>query len=200
MENKNKIKKNLKATLIVEYLMLFNELEDEIKKIFIKELDNMEAKLKNKLYFYFGGKGLADNIFIKHETESFEFNKLKFKENEEFKIFTLNFILKIIKAEKSITILKDDLQSIQTPSLNYPMLDICFKFINMRNVLAHELIKCEFNEGKHVVETLSKKNILENRNIWLEESEIDLLDDKMINIFSNLVYINIVLNKIKPTV
>ncbi|WP_301665776.1 hypothetical protein, partial [uncultured Alistipes sp.] len=73
--------------------------------------------------------------------------------------------------------------------------DSVIKFINMRNKLAHELNDISFND-KDVVERLSSSYIKQDAFEWLEGLDVTMMDNETIAIYSNLIYINKILEQL----
>lgn len=73
----------------------FNCLENIIKNKFVNIIKETSPQDKNRLYFYRGG--LAGRVVIDYTKELIKYDECEFKENEEFKSFTLNHMIKILQ-------------------------------------------------------------------------------------------------------
>lgn len=79
--------------------------------------------------------------------------------------------------------------------LSFTLHDSVLKFINMRNKLAHELDDISFKD-KDVVKSLSSSYIKQDAFEWLEGLDVTMMNNETIAIYSNLIYINKILNQL----
>lgn len=187
--NKTAIAHQLRALAIYDFLNTYNKLEKQIRFCFEETLDELSTTMINKLYFYYGGR---IGSFIDYENKELRFNYLKYKENESFKELSVNQILKINKEECFVEKFLNPIDSIQRKMINYNCVDCMIKILEMRNVLAHEIENVSFKE-KHIIETLSKDNII--KNIQIDGSfDLNLLDEVSLQIYSNVVYMKLILS------
>lgn len=189
--NKTIIERQLKALAIYDFLKMYYKLEDKIKGCFKDTLNDLPKSIKNKLYFYYGGR---IGSFISYETEELQLNKLKFNENEQFGAFSVNQILKINKENCFVAKFSTTINSIQRKMVNYNSIDCMIKVLDMRNVLAHKIEDINFTD-KHIIETLTIESIKSNIDI---KTDLDLqyLDNTSLQIYSNIVYMKILLSKL----
>ncbi len=189
MANKNEISLlQIKSIIIFQFLNSFNILEKKIKEIFKKELKTQknEANIK-KIHFYYGSK---IGTYVVPEENAIKLKEIKYNFKEEFNTFTLKEIMKFNRELNIIEEFKDlKIKSIIRPKEEYRVQDIIDKLINMRNVLAHELENCNFNNTKDIIEVLSREKLMYYNYDFLMDFDIKTMDDITINIFSNLVYI-----------
>ena len=80
----------------------------------------------------------------------------------------------------------------------YAFHDSCLKLINMRNKLAHELDSIVFKSSNDIIETLSFSTIEHNKIDWLEDFDLSKMDDMALGIYSNIIYMNIIINTLQP--
>ena len=113
----------------------------------------------------------------------------RYDDAELFKELSLNKIVKFDRKECIIPEFRANIDSIQTKSLSFTFHDSLLKFINMRNKLAHELNVISFTD-KDVVERLSSSYIKQDAFEWLEDLDVTMIDNETIAIYSNLIYIN----------
>ena len=119
----------------------------------------------------------------------------RYNDAELFKELSLNKIVKFDRKECIISEFRANIDSIQTKSLSFTFHDSVIKFINMRNKLAHELNDISFND-KDVVERLSSSYIKQDAFEWLEGLDVTMMDNETIAIYSNLIYINKILEQL----
>lgn len=200
MEKQEKRKYSLKANLIIEFLLQFNSLEKDFKILFNEHIKTAEKELKNKLYFYDTGLRLKAGITLDLGKSSFGMQNIFFKQEEEFKNFTLKNIVMIIDNHNEyFSFCKEEIDSIKNKMTSYNILQLITKFIEMRNVLAHEILDINFKEGKHFLEIFSYKLLIDFKIDWIEETDLDLIiEDEMLGaLYSNIIYIKEVRKKIE---
>lgn len=188
----NKFK--LEAILRAYYFSIFSELEAKVRKIFREEILKTDAKLRNKLYYYYG--------FIHGSTQHIEFDKNStvktekcYNENELFNEFSLIKIINIDKRDKIIPNFHLQIESLNHRTVNYILHDVIKKLIDMRNVLAHEPREFEFKD-KHVVELLSSSLIDEHNVLYFGDLNISTMDSKNQQVLSNLIYMKAIIDKL----
>lgn len=186
----------LRAIVIYEYLICFNKLEKEIRKIFERNIQILEPNFINKLYFVYGGK---IGTYIDYEQDLLKLNEISFKEKELFKELSIIQILKLNKEANCIEEFKCQINSLQQRTVCFEFYDACIKLVNMRNILAHELTNINF-KTTHIIEILSNEKISENVDERLKDYDVSLMDEITKSIFSNLVYLKLILNMLNPEI
>lgn len=186
----------LRAIVIYEYLICFNKLENEIRKIFEKSIQILKPNFINKLYFVYGGR---ISTYIDYEQDLLKLNEISFKEKELFKELSIMQILKLNKEADCIEEFQFQVNSLQQRTVCFEFYDACIKLVDMRNIIAHELININF-KTKHIIETLSDEKILENIDERLKDYDISVMDEITKGIFSNLVYLKSILNILNPEI
>lgn len=190
--NIDKIRYQIRSVIVVKYFELYKILEKETKEIFIEELKNVDEVFKNKLYFLYGGKS---NINIDTSKNMLFMESKTFKEDDDFKNFTFNQITKICKNDRKITKFEFNVNSMQKKQEEIEFYSSCEKLINMRNKLAHEILKDHF-EDKDIVEMLSDDKIKENIISELSNFDINNMEIAEKQIYSNLLYLNLIIAKL----
>ncbi len=187
MDNsKEKIVFQLRSLVVVRYFEIYKYLEEKTKNIFIEEVKNINGDLKNKLYFFYGG---CANHSIDYSKNTLTMYDRKFNIEEDFHEFSFNQIIKICKNDRKIEKFNFNINSMQVKQEEFDFYSSCIKCMNMRNKLAHEVLRENF-EDEDIIEILSDKNIEENVIIDLETLDIKLMDDTTKQIYSNLLYLN----------
>ena len=186
----------LRAIIIYEYLRCFNKLENEIRGIFERNIQTLKPNFVNKLYFVYGGK---IGTYIDYEQDTLKLREILFKEKETFKELSIIQILKLNKEVDCIENFKFQVNSLQQKTVYFEFYDACIKLVNMRNILAHELSNINF-KTKDIIETLSDEKILENVDERVKNYDISIMDETTKCIFSNLVYLKLILNTLNPEI
>lgn len=184
--SKEKISFQLRTIVVVKYLEIYNYMEKKVKNVFSEEIKNTDEKFKNKLYFFYGGNS---SINIDFSKSMLTMNFKKFRENEEFNSFSFNQIIKICKEDKKVEKFNFNIKSIQVKQEEFDFYSLCTKLISMRNKLAHEILKDNFDD-EDIIELLSDEKIKENVITELETFDINLMDLSTKQIYSNLLYLN----------
>lgn len=184
--SKEKISFQLRTIVVVKYLEIYNYMEKKVKDVFSEEIKNTDEKFKNKLYFFYGGNS---SINIDFSKSMLTMNFKKFRENEEFNSFSFNQIIKICKEDKKVEKFNFNIKSIQVKQEEFDFYSLCTKLISMRNKLAHEILKDNFDD-EDIIELLSDEKIKENVITELETFDINLMDLSTKQIYSNLLYLN----------
>lgn len=186
----------LRAIVIYEYLRCFNKLENEIRKIFEENIQTLNKNFINKLYFVYGGK---IGTYMDYEQNTLKLREILFKEKETFKELTIIQILKLNKDANCIEKFKFQVNSLQQKTVYFEFYDACIKLVNMRNILAHELSNVNF-KTKDIIEMLSDEKILENVDERVKNYDISIMDEATKSIFSNLVYLKLILSILNPEI
>lgn len=178
----------IKAIIAFQFLNSFNILEKILKEIFKKELkDSRNEKKLKEIHFYYGAK---IGTYIDPIEEAVKLTENKYDTSEKFGNFSIN---EIIKLNQKLDIIKDfkdiTIKSFNQSKLEHRVQDIVKKLLDMRNVLAHELTNCNFNENKHIVEILNEEKLIEYNCDLLLNFDIKIMDSITLEIYSNLVYL-----------
>lgn len=190
--NNSEIKlKICKSTILYDFLTKYNLLENYIRKIFEESVVNLDAINKNFLYFYYGTK---IDIYMEFQNSKIMSVPFEFNDSEKFKKITFNQIIKIQKQRNIIKKLDGDIQSIQSKTY-YSICDLCIKLISMRNKLTHEICECNF-KNSDIVEKLSDENICKYIEKYNYDFNVSQMSDDVKDIFSNVVYIDVVMEKL----
>jgi hypothetical protein len=195
MDQSELIKLQIKSLLIVHYVSTFSTLEKIIKQIFQEKIVIKEHKHKSKLYFAYGCM-VGNDVYYDFENESLHLNGTrKYKDDELFNNLNINKIIKFDRKEHLIENFGITIDSVQTKNLSYTLHDVVIKLIEMRNVLAHEVDNIIFKE-KHIVDNLSIECIKKYPYEWLEGLDVTRIDNESLAIYSNLIYMELVIKKL----
>jgi len=159
----------------------------------------MENKIKNKLYFYLGANHMQ-KFGLEYEDDKATSTHKKFKESEEFGDFPIAKIIKLNKKDNFIKKLDFKITSINKSSIELSFSEIAVKLVNMRNVLAHEPMDFTYTEKAHIVEILTLNKIEELNSFNLDDYTLSHSDEQNLQILSNLIYMQKVLNEIEDKV
>lgn len=185
----------VQAVVIVKFLAMYSELENMVKAVFGKRASACNNLIKNKLHFYYGSMA-GKNLYIEYSSGKVRLNEQEYGDEAMLKVFDFNKIVKIDEQEHLISEFDTKIQSIQTPALEYPFRTCCMKLINMRNVLAHEMVKLSFKD-KHYVEMLSDGNISKNKREWLLDEDYNNMNDETKQIYCNIIYMEHIMRVVK---
>ncbi len=175
--------------LIVNYLKEYSLLEKDIKDLFKENINSIEEG-KESLYFLYGAIEISRLFQFDLKNKKISLGSVRYdKELNKINVNTKNMI-KIIDEYNFVKDFPSTIDSVQTPTVNYKVKDVCAKLAEVRNVLAHETGYIEFaNRGNYEVETFSKTNLKKYISNILNESDIDDLKETDMLIAGNLVYI-----------
>lgn len=177
-------KNSFKALAIYNFLNEFNCLENIIKNKFVNIIKETSPQDKNRLYFYRGG--LAGRVVIDYTKELIKYDECEFKENEEFKSFTLNHVIKILQNSNLNKHFPEKINFIAKKNNQINFFDGIKCFISMRNKLAHELENLNFKNSDYF-ELLPIEEI---RKVLEFDYDSNIDDDSQIQIiYSNVVFI-----------
>lgn len=196
MEKNVKDLLRIKSLLIVKFISSYAKIEKLIKNVFQKEIVLVDHKFKSKLYFLYGST-VGNDIFYNHDTETLDLScKRKYDDTELFKMLTINKIIKFDRKEKIINPFKFTIASIQMAMQEYEFHDSCIKLINMRNKLAHEIDSIAFKDSD-IIEVLSKQSMRNNPIDWVDDVDLDKIDEVASGIYSNIIYIDKIIEKLE---
>lgn len=191
------------SILIVQYLSMYSKLEKIIKQIFQSKIETIDHAHKNKLYFM-RGCNLSTNVIYNYEESHFYLNGSKktwgFDDSEKFGFLDFNKIVRFDECEHLIVEFNIDIKSIQHKNTFFTLHDMCRRIISTRNKLAHEYDHLSFG-NKEIIEILSHE-ILEGwrtKYQWLSEYEIKEDNDIAQALFSNYIYMTILLDMMKAS-
>lgn len=196
MDQSELIKLQIKSLLIVHYASKYSVLEKIIKKTFQERIIIKEHRHKSKLYFAYGCM-VGNDIYYDFEKESLHLiGTRKYKDEELFNNLNINKIIKFDRKEHLIEDFQITINSIQTKNLSYTLHDAIIKLIEMRNILAHEVEEINFKD-KHIIDQLSLDCIVQYPLECLEGLDIHKMDNISISIYSNLIYMNIIIDTLR---
>ncbi len=184
-KNQSDIEQKVKAQVIFKFLNEFNIVEKDIRTLFEKSLDSISGDVREALQFFYGGKiGSTTDV----GSEILKIKELRFDKSNKFKDYTTTQILRLNEQYHFINEFMFDVVSLQRPLYKYDFQSSMRKIINMRNILAHEIIVCNFKE-RDIVDILSKENIEKNADGFLDSNDISQMDEDTVAIVSNYFYL-----------
>ena len=185
MSRNSRIVSQLKAIIVFEFLNSYNKLEQIIRSHFEKCLDGLEKEKINELYFLHGG--LIGTFIDYNNPMALKLRENSFKVDSKFRELSTNQILKMNRKNKLIDSIKLTINSEQTKMSVFTIEDCIIKLLEMRNLLAHDIINCNFSE-KHLIEVLTLDRMNKLNYSFLDGYDLTLLDDMSKNILSNYFY------------
>ena len=174
----------IKSLMIYEFLNEYTRLEQMIRETFEQNISLLPAKVIQQLYFYNGGR---IGTYIDFEEDTVKLNAAQFKENDRFKDLSINQIIKLFKKDPCIKTFDFEIQSIQRATTAYSFYDCATRLLNMRNVLAHEMVNLQFKD-KHLIELLTIDQLEAQNFKILQNFDVGKMDNMTQYIASNLVY------------
>ena len=184
----------IKSLMIYEFLNEYTQLEQMIREIFEQSIPSLPQKVIQQLYFYNGGR---IGTFIDTEEESVRLTTAKYKENDLFKELTINQIIKIFKKNPCLGTFNFDIESIQWPTTVFPFYDCVIRLLNMRNILAHEMVNIQF-KNKDLIELLTFDQLEAQSFEILQNYDVRKMDNMTQYIASNIVYMRKLMAGLKP--
>lgn len=191
--NKQVLISQIKSIVVYQFLNRFNQLEILMRKVFENSLKDVDVEQLHRLYFYYGGRIAT---YIDYETDTLRLREIKFKEDEKFKDLSITQIIKINKEAKFVKGYNFSFSSIQRESTVFDFQGSVLKLINMRNILAHELLECFFKD-KDIIEILSNEKIVDLQFDFLVNYDFSLMDDMTKTIVSNFYYMGVMIDELK---
>lgn len=182
----------LKSLMVFEFLHEYNELEQTIRNVFEKSLPDLPQEVLQQLYFYYGGK---IGTYIEYESQSLKLNSISFKDKELFRDLSINQIVKVFKNNNSLKAFNFNVESVQRSTTEYSFYDCVIRLLNMRNILAHEVVNLKFKD-KDLVELLSYEQISQESFEILQNFDIHKMDNMTLYIASNIVFIRKLISKL----
>ena len=170
--------------MIYEFLNEYNRLEQIIRGIFEQNIPSLPPKVIQQLFFYNGGR---IGTYIDAEEESVKLTAVKYKENDLFKELTINQIVKIFKRNPCLDAFNFDIPSMQRITTFFSFYDCVIRLLNMRNILAHEMVNLQF-KNKDLIELLSFDQLEAHSFEILQNYDVRKMDNMTQYIASNVVY------------
>lgn len=194
MNSQREIVTQLNALSIYLYLQKYTDLEEYIKRLFLKSWSGFSEEFKQRLMFY-QGKLTLENAYIEYDTYSIVTQYHKFDVLTLLNKLTLNQIIKLERKENQISDLKYDIISLQNKTIVYPCLDCILKLLNMRNILAHKMNDLNF-KNKDYIDVLGNDIISKSDFWWLRNFDLNLLSESARCIVSNYIYMDMILQRL----
>ena len=194
--NQDTLSVQIRSLMIYEFLNEYNRLEQMIRGIFEQSIPSLPPKVIQQLYFYNGGR---IGTFIDTEEESVKLTAVKFKENDLFKELTINQIIKIFKKDSCLREFNFDIPSIQRSTTVFPFYDCVIRLLNMRNILAHEMVNIQF-KNKDLIELLTFDQLETHSFEILQNYDVRKMDNMTQYIASNIVYMRKIIVQLKSAV
>ncbi len=194
MNTNSRITNQLKAIIVFEFLNSYNKLEKIIREHFERCLDDLEEEKVNELYFLSGG--LIGTFIEYNNPMALKLRENSFKVDSKFKEINTNQILKINKKRGFISSIKKDIASEQHKMTYFPIEDCIIKFLEMRNILAHDIISCNFKD-RHIIEVITSKKMNEVNYNFFDGYDLRFLDDMSIGILSNYFYMEKIIDTLE---
>lgn len=195
MDAKEHITLQYKSVLMVQFISNYAKLEKLVILMFQRFIITTEHRHKSKLYFMYGCT-VGNDIFYDIDRECLSLNSIrKYDDNEMFKSLKLNKVIRFDKKEHIVSPFNINIESVQKRNLEFPFHDCILKFISMRNKLAHELDKITFKDSD-IIETLSIETIKKFTYAWSEDWDFNMMDNDCILLYSNLIYVFVILDVI----
>lgn len=182
--DQNTLAVQIRALMIYEFFNEYNRLEVIVREIFEKNISSLSADFIQQLYFYNGGR---ISTFIDFEEDAVQRNVVKYKKNDVFKELKISQIIKMFRKNDESKIFSFEIQSIQRSIEVHSFCDCMLRFLNMRNILAHEMADIQF-KNKDIVDLLSDDELKKQEFEILKNYDIDKMDTMTKHIASNLVY------------
>ena len=198
MGNREFIQLQIEAIVIRYYIVLYDELEKEIKRLFSEKIAQIDATKKELLYFYLAGIK-SNNVHIEYGSKALVVTNSRFSSEENFSMLTLSQIIKIQREEHLLDVFDFNIQSINSKTTEYLFTDCCIKLLNMRNKLAHEISSLKFMD-QDIIEILSNEYIENNGSEWFSSLDTKLMTDESKSIFSNLIIMKKILSAVRKRV
>ena len=186
----------IKSILIVRFISEYCILEKKVLKIFHDEILKVDHKYKNKLYFYYGIH-VGHNVSFDFERNCVSFSNVnKYNVDEMFDSLNLNKVIKFERKEHLIKAFSFDIDSVSRKATCFPFSDCCIKLMNMRNKLAHEVDTLSFQE-KDIIEILPSDYLIKYEYEYIEGIDFSNMDDNLIALLSNIVYLRLINDKLQ---
>lgn len=179
------------AVAIYYYLLEYNNLESIVKKIYKASWSDIDNEVKNRVMFYSGGMTM-ESRFIEYDSYEVVRERVPYRVEQILNRLTLNQVMRLEKHDRQLGDLNFNIQSYKEKMTVYPCVDCILKLINMRNILAHNMVDLDFKE-KHKIETLSNQAITSNSISWIEDFDLERLNESTRDILSNYIFMEHIL-------
>lgn len=195
MSNQREITIELDAICIYHYLLKYSKLEEIIKQLYIKSWPYFKEETKQRIMYYQGGLSLESG-FIEYDSYSIVTQHHKFDTTVLLNKLTLNQIIKIERKENQINTLNFEIPSLQNKKMVYLSQDCILKLLNMRNILAHQMVDLSF-KNKDYIDVLNNETINGSDLQWLKSYDLNMLSESARYIVSNYIYMNMIYQRLR---
>lgn len=198
MNNDKSLEMQIEALVVYNYMVIYDCFEERLKDLFLQKLKEVKYNENNsikmeRLFFYLGGVGTFSN-YIEYDTYSTISRPNKFGGFDMVKQFSLIQMIRIDEKEKIIENFQFNINSINNPKVvQYTFHECCKKLTKLRNVLAHKFSSLK-GDSQNTIELLSDEKIDNLKPKWLENFDVKNMNDKSKLIFSNYIYLKIILD------
>lgn len=193
--DQNTLSVQIKSLMIYEFLNEYNQLEQMIREIFEQSIPTLPSRIIQQLYFYNGGR---IGTFIDFEEDAVKLKVVKYKEHDLFKELTINQIIKVFKKDPCLKAFDFEIQSVQRATTAFSFYDCATRLLNMRNILAHEMVNLQFKD-KDLVELLTFDQLEAQNFKILQNYDVGKMDNMTQFIASNIVYMRKLLAMLTST-
>ena len=193
--DQNTLSVQIKSLMISEFLNEYNQLEQMIREIFEQSIPTLPSRIIQQLYFYNGGR---IGTFIDFEEDAVKLKVVKYKEHDLFKELTINQIIKVFKKDPCLKAFDFEIQSVQRATTAFSFYDCATRLLNMRNILAHEMVNLQFKD-KDLVELLTFDQLEAQNFKILQNYDVGKMDNMTQFIASNIVYMRKLLAMLTST-
>ena len=193
--DQNTLSVQIKSLMIYEFLNEYNQLEQMIRDIFEQSIPTLPSRIIQQLYFYNGGR---IGTFIDFEEDAVKLKVVKYKEHDLFKELTINQIIKVFKKDPCLKAFDFEIQSVQRATTAFSFYDCATRLLNMRNILAHEMVNLQFKD-KDLVELLTFDQLEAQNFKILQNYDVGKMDNMTQFIASNIVYMRKLLAMLTST-
>lgn len=194
-EKQMMIVEQMDALVIYKFLVLYNYFENLIKNIYTVCWNNLNEDVKRRIAYYVGSVKGA-NAYIEYDTYSTKQEIYRYDEDTLIQKLTVNQIIKLERMEQNVCKLNFQIDSKLNKQLSFISYDCIIKIINMRNKLAHDILKINFKAGD-VIEVLSNNIIEKENDKWIENLQLEKLSDLGREILSNYIFMKNIINTIE---
>lgn len=192
------IQLQIEALAIHYYTLTFDQLEDETKAFFMKNISSIPFEKRVFLYFAFAALK-SNKLELDIDNLLITIPKTKYIQDETFSIFSVNQIIKLQRKYNLLQAFNFNIQSINNKKTEYTFTDCFIKLIKMRNKISHEISHLSFNDPE-IIEVLSNEYINNNSTMWFDSLDTNLMSDESKSIFSNFLLMNNMLSELRKRV
>lgn len=194
MNSKDTAERLAKCVTAYYFLDKYNDLEGYIKDLFKKSVGDASTETKNKIYFLAGGGQISTHINAKKI--QVETNPVKFKGEDSLWKFNLTQIMNMNDEFNILPVLTQEINMLQRNGITISLKECIKIFGSMRNKLVHQTENAIFKETD-IVERLTIKNIVSYQTEHDFDDLTGSMDDVSQELVSNIIYLDIVLKKLK---